>query len=606
MAPPPLLALRDVWLTFGGSPLFTGVTLSVSTGEKICLVGRNGSGKSTLLKILAGQVAIDGGERYAQPGLRMAYMPQDPPDEGDTVWDYVSLGLPVDDRDQTWRIESILDSLKLDGTRDLPTLSGGEGRRAALARVLVGEPEALLLDEPTNHLDLPTIVWLEDYLIGYGGALVVISHDRRFLDRISKQCLWLDEGTVRRMEQGFTAFPAWQEEVYAALDAELDRTNNLMRKELHWLARGVTARRKRNMGRLRALNVLRDQRSQRKTSQLDRNRRVAMEADAGDVSGKLVIEAVDAGKAYDGTVIAENFSTRIMRGDRVGLIGPNGAGKTTLLKMLIGEIAPDSGILRLGTNLEVAVFDQKIEQLDPEKSVWDILTDGRGDQVWVRGQPRHVVGYMKDFLFQERQARTPLKALSGGERNRVLLAKILAKTANLLVLDEPTNDLDMDTLDLLEETLADYAGTLLVVSHDRDFLDRLVTSVIAVEGNGDVQEYVGGYSDYLDQRVVTDAAPKGQTPTLKSAVGGKQSTPTKTQRLSYKDARELDGLPAKIEALGTEIAKLEADLNDGTLYAKDPARFQKCAARLDSARADLARAEDRWLELETLKQELQK
>jgi ATP-binding cassette subfamily F protein uup len=603
MAPPPLLALRDVWLTFGGTPLFTGVTLSVSTGEKICLVGRNGSGKSTLLKILAGQVATDGGERYAQPGLRMAYMPQDPPDEGKTVWDYVSLGLPQDERDQTWRIDAILDSLKLDATRDLPTLSGGEGRRAALARVLVGEPEALLLDEPTNHLDLPTIIWLEDFLINYAGALVVISHDRRFLDRISKQCLWLDEGTTRRLEQGFTAFPAWQEEVYNALDAELDRTNNRMRQELHWLSRGVTARRKRNMGRLRALHTLRDERSQRKTSQLDRNRRVTMEADSGDVSGRLVIEAKEIGKSYDGTIVAENFSTRILRGDRVGLIGPNGAGKTTLLKMLIGEIAPDSGTIRLGTNLEVAVFDQKIEQLDPEKSVWDILTDGRGDQIWVRGQPRHVVGYMKDFLFQERQAKTPLKALSGGERNRVLLAKILAKTANLLVLDEPTNDLDMDTLDLLEETLADYSGTLLVVSHDRDFLDRLVTSVIAVEGNGEVKEYVGGYSDYLDQR------PKPDPVTVKLSSGTKSNAERpqlKTQKLSYKDQRELDGLPAKIEALGLEITKLEADLNDGTLYTKDPARFQKSATRLDAAKMELDKAEERWLELETLKQDLQK
>jgi ATP-binding cassette subfamily F protein uup len=469
--------------------------------------------------------------------------------------------------------------------------------------VLVGEPEALLLDEPTNHLDLPTIIWLEDFLINYAGALVVISHDRRFLDRISKQCLWLDEGTTRRLEQGFTAFPAWQEEVYNALDAELDRTNNRMRQELHWLSRGVTARRKRNMGRLRALHTLRDERSQRKTSQLDRNRRVTMEADSGDVSGRLVIEAKEIGKSYDGTIVAENFSTRILRGDRVGLIGPNGAGKTTLLKMLIGEIAPDSGTIRLGTNLEVAVFDQKIEQLDPEKSVWDILTDGRGDQIWVRGQPRHVVGYMKDFLFQERQAKTPLKALSGGERNRVLLAKILAKTANLLVLDEPTNDLDMDTLDLLEETLADYSGTLLVVSHDRDFLDRLVTSVIAVEGNGEVKEYVGGYSDYLDQR------PKPDPVTVKLSSGTKSNAERpqlKTQKLSYKDQRELDGLPAKIEALGLEITKLEADLNDGTLYTKDPARFQKSATRLDAAKMELDKAEERWLELETLKQDLQK
>ena len=604
MAPPPLLALRDVWLTFGGNPLFTGITLSVSAGEKICLVGRNGSGKSTLLKILADQVATDGGERFAQPGLKLAYMPQDPPTQGKDVRDYVAQGLPPGEREQIWRIDAILDALKLDGSRDLPTLSGGEGRRAALARALVGEPEALLLDEPTNHLDLPTILWLEETLISYGGALVTISHDRRFLERISRQCLWLEAGTARRLEQGFAAFPAWQEEVYASLDAELDRTQNRLRQELHWLARGVTARRKRNMGRLRSLNVLRDDRGQRQNAQIDRRRKVTMEADAGDMSGRLVIEAANISKSYDGIVVANGFSTRILRGDRVGLIGPNGAGKTTLLKLLTGEIAPDSGTIRLGTNLEIAVFDQKIEQLDPEKSVWDILTDGRGDQVWVRGTPRHVVGYMKDFLFTDSQAKTPLKALSGGERNRVLLAKILAKQSNLLVLDEPTNDLDMDTLDLLEETLADYAGTLLVVSHDRDFLDRLVTSVIAVEGQGDIREYVGGYSDYLDQRPKTEPASAKSLGTPKSETA--RPSPAKPSRLSYKDARELDALPAKIDALGQEIAVLEAALNDGDLYAKDPARFQKSAARLDAARAELANAEDRWLELETLKQDLQK
>ena len=602
MALPPLLSLRDVWLTFGGTPLFTGITLSVSAGEKVCLVGRNGSGKSTLLKILAGDVAQDGGERFVQPSARIAYMPQDPPTEGKDVAEYVTAGLPVPERDQTWRVEAILDAVKLQGDRDLRTLSGGEGRRAALARVLIGQPEALLLDEPTNHMDLPTILWLEEQLIAYGGALVVISHDRRFLERVSQQCLWLEAGTARRLEQGFAAFPAWQDEVYAGLDAELDRTENRLRKEMHWLARGVTARRKRNMGRLRALHVLRDQKGQRQTAQIDRRRKVTLEADAGDVSGRMVVEAQGISKSFGPKAVVSDFSTRIVRGDRVGLIGPNGAGKTTMLKLLTGEIAPDSGTIRLGTTLDVAVFDQKVEQLDPERSVWDTLTDGRGDQVWVRGQPRHVVGYMKDFLFSENQARTPIKALSGGERNRLLLAKILAKPANLLVLDEPTNDLDMDTLDMLEEALDEYGGTLLVVSHDRDFLDRLVTSVIAVEGDGDVREYVGGYSDYLDQR------PKPDEPQAKAAAPkpAADRAPPKPQRLSYKDARELESLPAKIDALGAEISKLEADLNDGTLYAKDPARFQKTAARLDAARAELAQAEDRWLELESAREGLQK
>ena len=604
MALPPLLALRDVWLTFGGTPIFTGITLSVSTGEKICLVGRNGSGKSTLLKILAGDVTHDGGERFVQPGLRYAYMPQDPPTEGKDVAEYVTLGLPEGERDQTWRVDAILDEVKLEGHRELANLSGGEGRRAALARVLVGEPQALLLDEPTNHLDLPTILWLEERLIAYGGALVVISHDRRFLDRVSQQCLWLEAGTARRLEQGFKAFPAWQEDVYASLDAELDRTENRLRKEMHWLARGVTARRKRNMGRLRALHQLRDKRSQSQSAQLDRNRKVALEAEAGDVSGRLVIEAIGISKAFGDTPVVSDFSTRIMRGDRVGILGPNGAGKTSMLKLLTGEIEPDSGTIRLGTTLEIAVFDQKVEQLDPERSVWDTLTDGRGDQVWVRGTPRHVVGYMKDFLFNDNQARTPIKALSGGERNRLLLAKILAKPANLLVLDEPTNDLDMDTLDLLEEALADYGGTLLVVSHDRDFLDRLVTSVIAVEGDGVVREYVGGYSDYQNQRA------KAETPAVKAAPAVKaepeRPAAAKPTRMSYKDARELEQLPAKIEQLGAEITKLEGELSDGSLYAKDAARFQKVAARLDAARTELAQAEDRWLELESQREGLQK
>lgn len=602
MAPPPVLALRDVWLTFGGTPIFTGITISVSAGEKVCLVGRNGSGKSTILKILAGDIAPDGGERFVQPGLRVAYMPQDPPTEGKDVAEYVTNGLPPDERDQTWRVDAILDAVKLDGDRELSNLSGGEGRRAALARVLIGNPEALLLDEPTNHLDLPTILWLEEQLMAYGGALVVISHDRRFLDRVSQQCLWLEAGTARRAEHGFKQFPAWQDEVYASLDAELDRTENRLRKEMHWLARGVTARRKRNMGRLRALHVLRDKRSQSQSAQIDRNRKVNLEADAGDVSGRLVIEALDISKSFDGTAVVTNFSTRIMRGDRVGILGPNGAGKTSLLKLLTGEIQPDSGTIRLGTTLDIAVFDQKVEQLDPERSVWDTLTDGRGDQIWVRGTPRHVVGYMKDFLFQDNQARTPIKALSGGERNRLLLAKILAKPANLLVLDEPTNDLDMDTLDLLEEALADYGGTLLVVSHDRDFLDRLVTSVIAVEGDGVVREYVGGYTDYVNQR------PKAESATTKAAAPAAkvEAEKPKPGRMSYKDARELELLPAKIEQLGAEIVKLESDLNDGTLYAKDAARFQKTAARLDAARNDLAQAEDRWLELEAQREGLQK
>ncbi len=599
MAAPPLLSLRDVRLTFGGKPLFEGVTTWVGRGDKTCLVGRNGSGKSTLLKVLAGQIEADSGERFVQPGTRVAYLPQDPALDGASVADYVAAGLPEAERDQTYRVEAVLEAVKLSGTLDPATLSGGEGRRAALARALVGNPDALLLDEPTNHLDLPTILWLEEWLKAYAGALVVISHDRRFLETVSRQTLWLDRGLVRRAEFGFAGFPAWQEETEAAEDAELERMDTRLKSELHWLARGVTARRKRNMGRLRALQGLRKERAQRKQSQIDAGRQAKLAAEAGEQSGRLVIEADTVVKRFGDKVVADGFSTRIMRGDRVGLIGPNGAGKTTLLRLLTGDLAPDSGTVRLGTNLEPAYFDQRRDRLDPEMSVWDTLTDKRGDNVWVRGRPQHVVGYMKDFLFSEAQARTPVKALSGGERNRLLLAKILARTSNLLILDEPTNDLDMDTLDLLEEVLADYEGTLLVVSHDRDFLDRLVTSVIAVEGDGEVREYVGGYSDYLQQR------PRREEPKAEARTAApKVERPKAATKLSYKDQRELDELPTRLDRLAAEIARLEAELADPGLYARDSARFDAAAARLDAAREELERAEERWLELETLREEL--
>ena len=596
MAPPPLLTLRDVRLTFGGKPLFEGVTAAIGRGDKTCLVGRNGSGKSTLLKVFAGEILADSGERFLQPGCRVALLAQEPVLGGPTVADHVVTGLPEGERDQTYRVDVLLDAVGLDGARDTATLSGGEARRAALAHALVGEPDVLLLDEPTNHLDLPTILWLEQWLAAFAGAVVMISHDRRFLDTVSKQTLWLERGVVRRAEVGFNRFTEWQEEVLAAEEATLARVENKLRQELHWLARGVTARRRRNMGRVRALQVLRSERGERKTALLDAGRQVQLAAESGDLSGRLVIEASHLAKAFGTRVICRDFSTRILRGDRVGLIGRNGAGKSTLLKLLTGALAPDGGTVRIGTNLETATFDQHRSLLDPEASVWDTLTDGRGDQVWVRGTPRHVVGYMKDFLFSEAQARTPIRALSGGERNRLLLAKLLAKPSNLLILDEPTNDLDIDTLDLLEEMLADYDGTLLLVSHDRDFLDRLVTSVIAVEGDGEVVEYDGGYSDYLRQRppppVVAPAAVKP------AAVAVRPAPAQGRVRLSYNENRELERLPGRIAELEVEIAKLESEIADPTLYTRKPERLTEAAGRLDAARAELSAAEDRWLELE--------
>ncbi len=589
MAPPPLLALRDGFITFGGQPLFTGVTLQVGRGDKCCLVGRNGSGKSTLLRVLAGEIALDSGEHFVQPAIRLAYLAQAPVIDAPTLGDWVAGGLPEADRDQRYRVDSMLDALKVDGSRSPQHLSGGEGRRAALARALVSAPDALLLDEPTNHLDLPTILWLEEQLAAFKGALVVISHDRSFLTRISRQTLWLDRGIVRRNEEGFGRFEAWQEEVYAGLEAEQSRMDKRLEAETHWLHRGVTARRKRNMGRLRALIALRKQRAE----QIKVQGSVKLAVDAGDASGKLVIEAKTIGKAFDGREVVKDFSTRITRGDRVGLIGPNGAGKTTLLRLLTGDLAPDSGSVRLGTNLLPAVFDQHRTQLDPEATVWETLTDGSGDTVNVRGVPRHVIGYLRDFLFEDRQAHSPVKALSGGERNRLLLAKLLAKPSNLLILDEPTNDLDMDTLDLLEEMLADYDGTLLMVSHDRDFLDRLVTSVIAVEGDGRIDEYVGGCSDYLRQR-----PPPAETAAAARPAAAKPDRPRPVVKLSYKDQRELDELPVRLDQLHQDIARIEAALADPALYSRDAAGFAGLSQQLEDNRSALAAAEERWLELE--------
>jgi ATP-binding cassette subfamily F protein uup len=598
MASPPLIALRDVRLTFGGKPLFEGVTTWVGEGDKTCLIGRNGSGKSTLLKVLAGEIEADAGERFVQSGVKSAVLAQDPVMFGPSVADWVALGLPETESDQRFRVDALLDGLKLDGKRNPAELSGGEARRAALARTLVSEPDVLLLDEPTNHLDLPTILWLEEWLAAFKGALVTISHDRRFLENISRQTLWLERGVVRRFEKGFAHFPAWQEEIFAAEESELARMDTKFRQEMHWLARGVTARRKRNMGRLRALQDFRIERRECIGASREAGKQVKFEAQAGESSGRLVVEAENLTKSYGERVIINDFSTRILRGDRVGFIGPNGAGKTTLLRMLTGDLPPDGGSLKLGTNLSLAYFDQKRAALDPEQSVRDALTGGGSDNVLVQGKPRHIMSYLRDFLFADVQAQTPVKALSGGERNRLLLAKLLAQPSNLLILDEPTNDLDMDTLDLLEEMLADYEGTLLIVSHDRDFLNRLVTSVIAVEGEGEVAEYVGGYDDYLRQRPET----KSETVRTKSTPAQGKASISRI-RLSYKENRELEQLPDRIDALSAEIDKLEADLADPGLYAKDTARFANIASRLDETRALLDQAEVRWLELEAKREE---
>ncbi|WP_417832264.1 ATP-binding cassette domain-containing protein [Terasakiella sp.] len=596
MALPPLLTLRDVHVTFGGRPVFEGVECAVQPGDRICLVGRNGSGKSTLMKVIAGLVEIDDGERFVQPGVTVSYLPQDPVmPEGVNVHDYVHAGLRHED--EYHRVDICLEAMKLDGTRDTSTLSGGEGRRAAIARALVSEPDILLLDEPTNHLDLPTIEWLEEELQSFRGAMMMISHDRTFLRKLSRQLLWLDRSKIRRTDQGYEFFDEWVEQVLADEEKELTRINIQIAEEERYMLKGVTARRKRNMRRVRKLADLREQ----KATRVQVQGTVNLKVDSGESSGKLVIEAKGISKAFDNKIIAKDFSIRVMRGDKIGLIGPNGAGKTTLLKMLTGQLQPDSGDIRIGTNLTAAYFDQKRDNLPKDVTPWDYLADMGGDQIIVHDQPKHVVTYMRDFLFEERQARQPIHALSGGEKNRLMLAKLLASPTNFLVLDEPTNDLDMETLDLLQEVLSEYDGTLLLVSHDRDFLDRVVTSTIAVEGNGNVQEYPGGYEDYLRQRpddkVVTEAK-------AKSAEKPKDQPKKTKAKLSYKDQRELDMLPQKMEKLTAEKEKLERAMADPDLFAKSPDKFQKTSDDLSAVQAELDACEERWLELEMLQEEL--
>jgi ATP-binding cassette subfamily F protein uup len=597
MAPAPILALRDAAVTFGGRPTFAHVSVALARGERVCLVGRNGGGKSTLLKALAGQIEIDSGEVFRQPGARIAYLPQDlAVDEATAVAAFVAEGLAEtrDGGDRRYLIESVLDEVELRPDRMTDTLSGGERRRAWIARALVGEPDALLLDEPTNHLDIATVEWLERRLAEHPAGLLIISHDRTFLKRLSRRTLWLDRGILRELDQGYEGFEAWSEAILAAEAAEQHRIDRRIVSETLWMREGLSARRRRNQGRVRRLAEMRQDKAQRI------HLRQAQLGTAGvEASGRLVIEAEHVAKHFAGpageTVIARDFSTRIMRGDRVGLIGRNGAGKSTLLGLMLGTIAPDAGSVRQGANLLPAVFDQHRAQLDPALTLWETLAGEESDTVYVQGRPKHVASYLKDFLFEDRQFRARVSTLSGGERNRLLLAKVLAQPSNLLVLDEPTNDLDMDTLDLLEDLLADYEGTLLLVSHDRDFLDRLVTSTIAVEGNGVIEEYAGGYTDYLRQRQPA-ALPEAPKKTAAPPPQPRRERPS--TRLSYKDQRELDALPERIAVLEREKAALEKAMEDPQAYAGgDHAKLAAAAERHAALSAELAEAEERWLAL---------
>jgi len=600
---PPLLLLQDIALTFGGTPLLQGAELSVSPGERVGLVGRNGSGKSTLLKIAAGLVQFDTGTRFAQPGATVRYLPQEPDLSGfETTLAYVEAGMGPGD--QEYRALYLLNELGLTGEEHPSNLSGGEARRAALARVLAPEPDILLLDEPTNHLDLPAIEWLESEIASSRSALVLISHDRRFLEDLTRATVWLDRGKTRRMERGFKFFEEWRDQVLEEEERDQQKLARQIVAEEHWMRYGVTARRKRNMRRVAQLADLRKEFREHRGALGT----VTLTATKAEVSGKLVMEAEHISKSYGDRVIVRDLSIRIQRGDRIGIVGPNGAGKTTLLKMLTGELAPDTGKAKLGTNIEMATLDQRRAALDPERSVRDTLTEGRGDQVFIGGNPRHVIGYMKDFLFMPEQARTPVGSLSGGERGRLLLACALAQASNLMVLDEPTNDLDLETLDLLEEMIDDYAGTVLLVSHDRDFLDRTVTATIAYEGDGNWNVYAGGYTDMVNQRghgVKARAAAQKAATATSAAPASKPAEPTAARRkLSNKERYALENLPKTIAKLESDIARLNNRLHTPDFYTKDPSGFQKATAELTRVQAELSKAEEEWLELEMLREEI--
>jgi ATP-binding cassette subfamily F protein uup len=597
MANPPILTLSDIMLTFGGNPLFDGVNLTVHEGARTCLVGRNGSGKSTLLKVIAGLVEPDAGNRFVQPGMSVGYMDQHP-DLSDfaTLGDFAMSGLQ---QGEEYKVEMAAEGLKLNPDQIPSAASGGERRRAALAKILAEAPDLMLLDEPTNHLDIEAIAWLEDHLRQTRDSFILISHDRAFLRSLTRDTMWVDRSIVRQNPKGFEAFEEWRDKVFEEEDMQRHKLNRLIKAEARWAVEGISARRKRNQGRVRRLADLKSERS----SQINRAGPAAMAFDSGQKSGKRVIEATGISKIFDDKVIVSDFSIRIARGERIAMIGPNGVGKTTLLNMLTGKLAPDTGDVKPGTNILPAIFDQNRSALDPKVTLWDSLTEdkelgvsGQNDQIMVRGTPKHVVGYLKEFLFNENQARGPVSALSGGEKARLLLARLMAKESNLLVLDEPTNDLDVETLDLLQEILDDYDGTVLLVSHDRDFLDRIATTSIVMEGDGEATIYAGGWTDYQTQRKAIVKAAKS-APKPKKSTTLSEKPKGAAQKMSFKDEHRLKELPAVIERLEAEIEKVTTYMSDPELYTSAPLKFQKAIDALAERQSALEDAEMEWLEL---------
>ena len=596
MARAPLLQMSSISLTFGGNPIFDELDLVVQPNDRVALVGRNGSGKSTLMKVMASLTEADTGTFVVPPGVSVGYMEQDPDlSQWETLGDYAASNL---DPSEHYKVAMVAEGLKFQPEMPVATASGGERRRAALAKLMAEEPDLMLLDEPTNHLDIQAIEWLEGELSSTRTAFVLISHDRTFLRALTKATLWIDRGQVRRRESGFTGFEDWRDTVWAEEDDARHKLDRKIKAEGKWAVEGISARRKRNQGRVRALAELRAERG----AQIRRQGTAAMEIEAGPTSGKRVIDAKGLFKSFGDQKIVTGFDLRVLRGDRVAFVGPNGVGKTTLLKMLIGDLAPDAGTVTLGTNLDVAVFDQTRSALDLNASLWDNLTNdplmqvsGSSDQVMVRGTPRHVVGYLKDFLFDERQMRAKVSSLSGGEKARLLLAKLMAKPSNLLIMDEPTNDLDVETLDLLQDILGDYDGTVLLVSHDRDFIDRVATTTVALDGLGGAQAYPGGWSDYVRQRptAAEEAAAKSGGP----RPDGRNPT-KRVEALTFTERKRLDDLPAIIERLEAEVSKVSELLEAEDLFTKEPVKFRKASEVLGDKQAQLAAAEAEWMALE--------
>jgi ATP-binding cassette subfamily F protein uup len=613
MVSAPVLTIKDAIVSFGPEPFFDGLTFAVHEGDKICLVGRNGAGKTTLMNIITGSRELDDGERLQAPGIKIGYLKQDiTPRSGTSVFDYVFE--QIKDKEDAhlleYKVEQVLEPLQIDHSKQMTELSGGQLRRTALARALVEDPDILLLDEPTNHLDLDVIEWLENYLKNWRGALLVVSHDRAFLSNVTDRIFWLDRGRLRIAPKGFAYFDEWSAQLLEQEARELHNREKILEQEMVWASRGVKARVKRNQ---RRLAWVREERERLKKDQSEYRRATSkIEIDSPDaaMSSKAVAEFFKVSKSFTDnsgseTVILKDFSYRIIRGDRIGILGANGSGKTSFLRLLINELNPDSGKIKRARDLEFAYFDQNRKDLKPEISLWKTLCPHGGDYLNVRGKSRHVCGYLKDFLFDPKIVRQPVSTLSGGQKNRLMLAKVLADPGSFLILDEPTNDLDMDTLDMLEEILMNYNGTLIVVSHDRDFLDQTVTKILAFEGDGKVESCIGGYSDYLEVKGRKPSEKKSAPEKKKEEPKEKKQKPgenTKAGKLSYKLQYELDHLPEKIAGLENEVEDLKRRLEEPEFYSRDPEAFQEAGRRFEKAKSELEQAENRWLELEDLRE----